>query len=62
MAFTWMLHLLQEQEETVRLRRQLSDADVAQREFMDLQEQLAEAERSRAAATHQLHDMQESLR
>eukprot|EP00877_Chromochloris_zofingiensis_P005919 jgi/Chrzof1/1580/Cz10g13080.t1 len=54
--------LAAEQEETVRLRRQLSDADVAQREFMDLQEQLAEAERSRAAATHQLHDMQESLR
>jgi predicted nucleic acid-binding Zn-ribbon protein len=44
-----------------QLRARLADAEASQREFLDLEEQLAEAERARAAATHALDDAEARL-
>ena len=51
----------QEQDEAARLRRQLSEARAnTEREYLDLEEQLAEAERSRAAARAEMEHMEEA--
>lgn len=55
--------LLQERAEVTRLRRALSEATAAgEREYLDLEEQLAEAERSRAAAAAKAEDLEQQLR
>jgi len=54
--------VLQERAEVSRLRRALSEATAAgEREYLDLEEQLAEAERSRAAAAARAADLEARL-
>jgi hypothetical protein len=53
---------LQERAEVSRLRRALSEATAAgEREYLDLEEQLAEAERSRAAAAARVAELEAQL-
>lgn len=57
-----LLSGLQERAEVARLKRALSEATAAgEREYLDLEQQLAESERARAAACHRANQLEQEL-